>query len=174
MNKCVFLDRDGVLNRETGTYVYRPAELIIPDGVPQALRMLKAAGYKLVVVTNQAGIAKGLYSGKEVLQCYQFIQDACDGVLDALYFCPYHPRYDSESLSRKPGSLLLEKAVARFTIDTAQSWMVGDRQRDLEAAKRVGVKGIFIRNAEESVPPYAVYTADDLLGGANYILGQQF
>ncbi len=127
MNKCVFLDRDGVLNQEIGTYVYRPEELVIPEGVPLALQMLKNAAYKLVVVTNQAGIAKGLYSRKELIQCYQFIQDACNGVLDALYFCPYHPKYDSESLSRKPGSLLLEKAVARFAIDPLQSWMIGDR-----------------------------------------------
>jgi D-glycero-D-manno-heptose 1,7-bisphosphate phosphatase len=134
--------------------------------------MLKAAGYKLVVVTNQAGIAQGLYSRKEVLQCYRLIQDACNGVLDALYFCPYHPKYDSESLSRKPGSLMLEKAVARFAIDTAQSWMVGDRQRDLEAARRLNVKGIFIRNPDESAPPYAIYTANDLLDGATYVLGQ--
>jgi len=172
MNKCVFLDRDGVLNQEIGNYVYRPGELIIPPGVPQALQRLKGAGYKLVVVTNQAGIAQGLYTRREVLMIYGLIQDACNGALDALYFSPYHPRYDSESLSRKPGSLMLEKATARFGIDPARSWMVGDRRRDLEAARRLDVKGIFIRNDQEAAPPDAAYVASDLLDAAGYVLGQ--
>jgi D-glycero-D-manno-heptose 1,7-bisphosphate phosphatase len=172
MNKCVFLDRDGVLNREIGNYVFRPEELIIPAGVPEALQLLKGAGYKLVVVTNQAGIAQGLYTRREVLLIYGLIQDACNGALDALYFSPYHPRYDSESLSRKPGSLMLEKATARFGIDPARSWMVGDRRRDLEAARRLDVRGIFIRNDQETAPAEAVYVANDLLDAAGYIVGQ--
>ena len=172
MNKCVFLDRDGVLNREMGDYVYRPEALIIPAGVPKALQLLKDAGYKLVVVTNQAGIAQGLYTRREVLLIYGLIQDACNGALDALYFSPYHPRYDSESLSRKPGSLMLEKATARFGIDPAQSWMVGDRQRDLEAGRRLDVRGVFIRNDQERAPADAAYVASDLLDAAGYILGQ--
>jgi D-glycero-D-manno-heptose 1,7-bisphosphate phosphatase len=172
MNKCVFLDRDGVLNKEIGTYVYRPEELVIPEGVPQAAQLLKAAGYKLIVITNQAGIAKGLYTRQQVLQIYQIIQSACNGSLDALYFCPYHPKYDSESLSRKPGSLMLEKAIARFQIAPEQSWMVGDRQRDLEAANRVNVKGIFIRNEEEHPPEGAHFVAGNLLEAAYFILRQ--
>jgi D-glycero-D-manno-heptose 1,7-bisphosphate phosphatase len=172
MNKCVFLDRDGVLNQEIGNYVYRPEALIIPAGVPKALKLLKDAAYKLVVVTNQAGIAQGLYTRREVLLIYGLIQDACNGALDALYFSPYHPRYDSESLSRKPGSLMLEKATARFGIDPARSWMVGDRRRDLEAARRLGVRGIFIRNDQEPAPADTAYVANDLLDAAGYILGQ--
>jgi D-glycero-D-manno-heptose 1,7-bisphosphate phosphatase len=172
MNQCVFLDRDGVLNQEIGNYVYRPEELVIPAGVPQALKLLKEASYKLVVVTNQAGIAQGLYTRREVLLIYGLIQDACNGALDALYFSPYHPRYDSASLSRKPGSLMLEKATARFGIDPARSWMVGDRQRDLEAARRLHVKGIFIRNDYETAPTDAAYVASDLLDATRYILNQ--
>ncbi len=172
MKKCIFLDLDGVLNQEIGNYVYRPEELIIPAGVPEALQLLKGAGYKLVVVTNQAGIAQGLYTRREVLLIYGLIQDACHGALDALYFSPYHPRYDSASLSRKPGSLMLEKATARFDINPARSWMVGDRQRDLEAARHLSVKGIFIRNDQEVAPPDAAYVANDLLDAAHYILGQ--
>jgi D-glycero-D-manno-heptose 1,7-bisphosphate phosphatase len=140
--------------------------------VPEALQLLKGAGYKLVVVTNQAGIAQGLYTRREVLLIYGLIQEACNGALDALYFSPYHPRYDSASLSRKPGSLMLEKATARFGIDPARSWMVGDRQRDLEAARRLDVKGIFIRNDHEPTPPDAVYVANDLLDAARYVLRQ--
>lgn len=170
MNKCVFLDRDGVLNQEIGTYVYQPEDLVIPEGVPEALQNLKRAGYLLVVITNQGGIAKGLYTQKEVRQCHEIIQHSCGIVLDALYFCPYHPDYDSESLARKPHSLMLEKAVARFGIDITQSWMIGDRARDLEAAQRLQVKGIFIGSKDEKAPPYALFTAGSLAEAAAFIL----
>jgi D-glycero-D-manno-heptose 1,7-bisphosphate phosphatase len=169
MNKCVFLDRDGVLNEEIGDYVYTLDKLLIPPGMPEALQRLKRAGYVLVVVTNQAGIAKGLYTAKEVEQCHQKIQEACSHVLDALYYCPYHPDYDSESIARKPGSLMLEKAIARFDIDTSQSWLVGDRQRDIEAGLKVGVEGIFITEGKEKCP-IASYQAKSLYEAADIIL----
>jgi D-glycero-D-manno-heptose 1,7-bisphosphate phosphatase len=169
MNKCVFLDRDGVLNEEIGDYVYQPDTLQIPEGMPEALQRLKKAGYLLIVVTNQAGIAKGLYTDKEVQLCHQKIQQACGGILDALYYCPYHPGYNSESIARKPGSLMLEKAIARFNIDTAQSWLVGDRQRDIEAGLKVNVKGIFINEGNEKCP-IASHQAKSLYEAAEIIL----
>ncbi len=171
MNKCVFLDRDGVLNAEIGDYVYELEKLIIPPGMPEALRRLKQAGYLLVVITNQAGIAKGLYTDKEVQLCHQKIQQACGNVLDALYYCPYHPKYDSESVARKPDSLMLEKAIARFNIDTSQSWIVGDRARDIEAGMKVGIKGIFIPDGKENCPA-ATYQAKNLYEAARMILGE--
>jgi D-glycero-D-manno-heptose 1,7-bisphosphate phosphatase len=169
MNKCVFLDRDGVLNEEIGDYVYQPEKLFIPDGMPEALQRLKKAGYVLVVVTNQAGIAKGLYTDREVQLCHQKIQQACGNVLDALYYCPYHPKYDSESIARKPDSLMLEKAIARFNIDTSQSWIVGDMARDIEAGLKVGVKGIFIPDGKENCPA-AVHQAKNLYEAAGIII----
>jgi D-glycero-D-manno-heptose 1,7-bisphosphate phosphatase len=169
VNKCIFLDRDGVLNEEIGDYVYQLDKLIIPEGMPEALQSLKKEGYLLIVVTNQAGIAKGLYTTREVLACHQKIQQACGNVLDALYYCPYHPSYDSESLFRKPGSLMLEKAAAKFNIDTSQSWMVGDRQRDMEAGQQVGVKTVFINNGSEESQT-ADYSAKNLYEAASIIL----
>lgn len=171
MNKCVFLDRDGVLNEEIGDYVYLLDKLRIPQGMPEALQQLKKAGYLLIVITNQAGIAKGLYTDREVLLCHQKIQEACGYVLDALYYCPYHPSYDSESIARKPDSLMLEKAIAKYAIDTSQSWLVGDRQRDIEAAGKVQVNGIFITDTNEKCP-IAMYQAKDLLEAANIILNR--
>lgn len=170
MNKCIFLDRDGVLNEEIGTYVYQPDKLIIPEGVPEALAMLKQAGYLLIVITNQAGIAKGLYTDKEVVACHQRIQAACGNILDALYYCPYHPEYDSQSLLRKPDSLMLEKATARYMIDPLQSWMVGDRHRDIEAAQKVHVKTVFIAHGEQVHG--ADFIAANLLEAAYIILKQ--
>ena len=147
VNKAVFLDRDGVLNEEMGDYVWTPERFRIPAGVPASLRRLKAAGYYLIVVTNQAGIAKKLYTRAAVQECHSILQQACGHVIDALYFSESHPSV-SESIFRKPDSGMFEKAIARFAIDPAASWIVGDRARDLEAGARVGVRGILVGHSE--------------------------
>jgi D-glycero-D-manno-heptose 1,7-bisphosphate phosphatase len=147
MNQAVFLDRDGVLNEEMGDYVWTPDRFRICPGVPESLARLKAAGYYLVVVTNQAGIAKGLYSRADVLACHNLLQQACGYQLDALYFSENHPSV-SESIFRKPDSGMLEKAVARFRLDPARCWLVGDRARDIEAGARLGVRGILVGHSE--------------------------
>ncbi|MBC6989217.1 D-glycero-alpha-D-manno-heptose-1,7-bisphosphate 7-phosphatase [Hymenobacter sp. BT491] len=146
-SKAVFLDRDGVLNQEIGRYVWQPEDFVVLPGVPESLRNLKVAGYQLVVVTNQAGIAKGLYTAADVYRCHEKLQQACGGLIDAFYFARSHPSV-SESLLRKPDSLMLEKAIARFHLDPAQCWMIGDRARDMEAGTRVGVRGILVGDAE--------------------------
>ncbi|WP_035566007.1 D-glycero-alpha-D-manno-heptose-1,7-bisphosphate 7-phosphatase [Hymenobacter sp. IS2118] len=156
-NKAIFLDRDGVLNVEIGTYVWEPEKFVICDGVPESLARLKAAGYLLIVVTNQAGIAKGLYTAADVQACYAKLQAACANALDALYFSDAHPSV-SESILRKPNSAMLEKAVARFNLDPAQCWIVGDRLRDMAAGAAAGVRGILV--GEEPGEGFAPHVAD--------------
>ncbi|SMB97870.1 D-alpha,beta-D-heptose 1,7-bisphosphate phosphatase [Hymenobacter roseosalivarius DSM 11622] len=165
--KAIFLDRDGVLNKEIGEYVWRLEDFEILEGVPASLARLKVAGYHLIVVTNQAGIAKGLYTAAEVKACYAKLQAACDNALDALYFAPGHPTV-SESLLRKPDSLMVEKGLARFQLDPAQCWIIGDRLRDLEAGARAGVRGILVGDAV--IHPNIVQ-ASDLVGATGFILG---
>ena len=145
--KAVFLDRDGVLNDETGDYVWELDKFVVSPGVPESLARLKAAGYFLVVVTNQAGIAKGLYTAADVAACHAKLQAACHHAIDAFYFADAHPSV-SESILRKPDSGMLEKAIARFHLDAAQCYMVGDRLRDMEAAARLGIPGIFVGHTE--------------------------
>ena len=157
-NKAVFLDRDGVLNEEIGTYVWEPDKFVILPGVPESLARLKAAGYYLIVVTNQAGIAKKRYTAAEVRACHAKLQAACGGVLDALYFSDAHPSV-SESILRKPASGMLEKAVARFELDAAQCWIVGDRLRDMQAGAAVGVRGVLV-GEEENAEGFAPHVAD--------------
>lgn len=140
---CVFLDRDGVLNEERGEYSYRLEDFKIIEGVKEALQTLKDAGYLLIVITNQAGIAKGLYTAGDVMRCHEYLQDETGDLIDDIYFCPHHP-VTTESLLRKPDSLMLEKAIAKHGIDPAKSWMVGDSERDIIAADKVGVKGILV------------------------------
>lgn len=167
--KCVFLDRDGVLNRERGDYTYKLEDFEVLPRVPEALALLKENGFLLVVVTNQAGMAKGLYQQEHVLACHQKLQDACEKLIDALYFAPGHPSF-SESLSRKPDSLMLERAIARFNIDPSASWMVGDSLRDLQAAAKVGVKSVLV--GEEHLPQAHIWQAQDLWEAAQLILQQ--
>lgn len=168
MNKCVFLDRDGVLNQDHGDYTWRLDDFVILPGVGEALKKLKDAGYLLIVITNQAGIAKGLYGHEDVKACHDKLQKETGSLIDAFYYSPYHPSVN-ESIGRKPDTLLFEKGIARFDIDSTQSWMVGDRGRDMEAGKKMGLKTIFIELMEE-VPALADYKAKSLLEATKFII----
>jgi D-glycero-D-manno-heptose 1,7-bisphosphate phosphatase len=146
--KAVFLDRDGVLNRERGEHTWRMEDFEILPGVVESLAALQRKGWLLVVVSNQSGIGLGLYGFNDVerLHAYLHARLAEQGVaLDAVYYCPHHPSH-GRCLCRKPGSLLLEKAIARFGIDAGASVFIGDRERDAEAARAVGVRPILVRS----------------------------
>lgn len=148
MRKALFLDRDGVLNRERGSYTFQPADFELLPDVVAALKKAKSKGYMLIVISNQGGIAKGIYSKKEVETLHEsmkvHLRDA--GVeIDEIYYCPHHPEH-GKCLCRKPQPLMLQKALARFGIDASRSWMIGDGQRDVEAASAAGVKGIKIES----------------------------
>jgi D-glycero-D-manno-heptose 1,7-bisphosphate phosphatase len=148
MNRCVFLDRDGVLNVDDPNYTYLISRFHIVPGVPEALYSLKAAGYHLVVVTNQSGIAQGIYSQRQMELCHIYLQDACEHVIDHIYFSPYHPSVTA-SLMRKPGTLLFEKAIAKYKLDPRHCWMVGDRGRDLIPARHLGMRTIQVGDEVE-------------------------
>lgn len=167
--KCVFLDRDGVLNRERGDYTYKLEDFVVIPRVPEALALLKENGYLLIVITNQAGVAKGLYQRADVLGCHQKLQESCDALIDAIYYAPHHPDF-SESLSRKPDSLMLEKAIAKFNIDPAASWMVGDSLRDLQAAAKVGVAAVLVGEQHPDPEQTHRWQARDLWEAAQLIL----
>lgn len=167
-NKCIFLDRDGVLNVDRVDYVYRMEEFIIPPGVGEALRALKDAGFLLIVITNQSGIAKGIYKREDVYLIHNAIQEGTGVQLDDIYFCPYHEKFDSHSLTRKPGSLMIEKAAAKYEVDMEASWMVGDHERDITAGTRAGLRTI--RLAPSGTETKATHLVDDLLAASKIIL----
>jgi D-glycero-D-manno-heptose 1,7-bisphosphate phosphatase len=143
MNPCVFLDRDGVLNKDNPNYTFRVADFELLPGVVDALGQLKASGYLLVVVTNQSGIAQGLYTRQQMDACHHYFQQQCGNLIDHFYFSPDHPSVTA-SLSRKPDTLMFEKAISKFTIEVKKSWMVGDRGRDIVPARKLGIKTIQI------------------------------
>ena len=148
MNKCIFLDRDGVLNVDNPAYTFLTTKFHIVPGVIQSLYRLKEAGYYLIVATNQSGISKGLYTKRQMELCHIYLQEACDHVIDHFYYCPYH-REITNSLARKPGSLMFEKGLARFNGNPAQSWMIGDRGRDLIPARTLGMRTIQVGDEVE-------------------------
>jgi D-glycero-D-manno-heptose 1,7-bisphosphate phosphatase len=146
LRKAVFLDRDGVLNRERGEHTWRLEDFEVLPGVPETLAALHRAGWLLVVVSNQSGIGLGLYGKAEVERLHDYLHArlAEQGVAtDAVYYCPHHPT-QGKCLCRKPCALLLEKAIARFGIDVGASVFIGDRERDAEAARAAGVRPILV------------------------------
>ncbi len=168
MKKCIFLDRDGVLNIDRVDYVYRLEDLIIPDGAIEALKRFKEAGYLLIVITNQSGIAKGIYTREDVWKCYNYFQEQCGYLLDDIYFSPHHEKFNSASLTRKPDSLMIEKAIAKYKIDRDASWMIGDAHRDIKAGKKAGVKTIHLtEKPEESL---SELTTSNLLKASELVL----
>lgn len=168
MNKCVFLDRDGVLNEDNPNYTFLVEKFKILPGVVEGLTQMKRAGYLLVVVTNQSGIAQGLYTQQQMEACHQYFQAQSGSLIDHFYFCPYHPTVTA-SLSRKPGSLMFEKAQAKFNIDFTQSWMIGDRGRDIIPARALGIKTIQI-GYEIEPENEAEFKVMNLIEAANLIL----
>jgi len=144
--KVVFFDRDGVLNNNGLYYTYKWEDFSFNTGVIETMALLQNKGYEFIVVSNQSGIAKGLYTILDVEQLHKqvsnYLQKENIHILE-FYYCTHHPDFGN-CLCRKPSSLLFEKAIARFNIDITQSWMIGDQARDIEAAENVGIKGILI------------------------------
>ncbi len=148
MNKAVFLDRDGVINQERGHYTFGLDEFVINERLIDALKAFVDKGFMLIVITNQGGIAKGLYTHRDVEILHQYLTKVLteNGIpLTEIYYCPHHPD-TGKCLCRKPDSLMLEKAIARFDIDASKSYFIGDNERDIIAGKAAGVKTILIES----------------------------
>ncbi len=145
LGKAVFLDRDGIINRERG-FTYKLEEFEILADVSPALVELKKRGYRLIIVSNQSGISKGLYTVEDVemLHAHLVAHLKSSGiVLDEVYYCVHHPE-QTNCICRKPDSLFIEKALSRFSLDAARCYFIGDKERDKEAAEKAGVKGLLV------------------------------
>lgn len=146
--KALFLDRDGVLNRERGDYTYSVEDFEVLADVADALKLAQAKGYLLIVISNQGGIAKGVFTQERVGKLHGILSDSLakqNIFFDEIYYCRHHNEV-GKCICRKPDSLMLEKAIARFNIDVSRSVMIGDSQRDVEAAKKAGVQGFLIES----------------------------
>ena len=151
MNKAVFLDRDGTINVEK-EYLYRCEDFEFIAGVPQAIRRLNDAGFCVVVVTNQSGVARGFYSEADVVNLHRYINDqlaAYAAAINAFYYCPHHPAsgekpYRRECCCRKgkPGMLL--QAAADLNRDLSVSYMIGDKIADIVAGEAAGCMSMLV------------------------------
>lgn len=153
MQKAIFFDRDGVLNREIGDYVCRIEDFEVLTDSVASIQLAKSHGFKVIIITNQGGIDKDLYTAEELASFHQVLIDACEAAgteIDDIYFCPHHP-IKGKCLCRKPDSLMLEKAIAKHRLDPSKCLMIGDTERDMKAAEKAGVKGLLIQPNTEKL-----------------------
>lgn len=185
MKPAVFIDRDGTILDELG-YVVPGSEIkIYPFSAP-AIVKLTEAGFPVVVITNQGGIALGMYDHAFVDQTHATLAEtlAKDGAsIAAWYYCPHHPEgkvaeFTQACECRKPGTKMLESAARELGLDLQRSWVVGDQWRDIELARRAGAQGILVRTGygakleidwphDVARPPLVV---DDLMAAAEHII----
>jgi D-glycero-D-manno-heptose 1,7-bisphosphate phosphatase len=177
--RALFLDRDGVINQEVG-YLYRSDDVRWVDGIFPLCRTALRLGYKLVVITNQSGIARGLYSEADFQVLMEWMRAeflAQRAPLDAVYFCPYHPEhgvglYRREHQDRKPGPGMLLRAARDLSLDLAQSVLVGDRCSDIAAANAAGLRHAFLLRGTETQPCSGNHQAIDSLAAVQAWLEQ--
>ena len=168
---AVFVDRDGVINRRLpGDYVRAWDQFRFLHGARAGLRLLREAGFLLVVITNQRGIGRGLMSEADLAEVHRRMQTelarAGAGV-DLILHCPHDLGADCRCRKPRPG--MIEQALARFSVDTARSWVVGDELTDLEAGRAAGIRGVLVVPRGGRRPP-GVATAGSLLAAARAIV----
>ncbi|MGD0581732.1 MAG: HAD family hydrolase [Bacteroidales bacterium] len=145
MKKAIFLDRDGVINRKGRSYyIFREEEFIFNKGVTEALNYFISKGYLLIIITNQGGIAKGIFNVAQLEKLHRFMLKKLEDsniTITEIFYCPHHPDI-SDCKCRKPGSLMFEKAIRKYNIDPRSSFMIGDSDIDIIAAEKAGIRGI--------------------------------
>lgn len=147
MNKAAFFDRDGTINVEVN-YLHKVEDFRFVNGIPMLIKKYNEEGYKVIVVTNQAGIARGYYTEEDMHKLHKYINEqlALYGAhIDAFYFCPHHPDFTGVCNCRKPKTGMIEQAIADFDIDVKQSILYGDKSWDLEAGEKCGIKSYYIK-----------------------------
>jgi D-glycero-D-manno-heptose 1,7-bisphosphate phosphatase len=186
MRRAVFIDRDGTISEEVG-YVNHPARYRVFPYAAQAIKLLNDAGWLALLVTNQAGVARGYFAEEMITSVHDILrQELARGgaQLDAIYYCPHHPsvgappyRLDCDCRKPKPG--LIHRAARDFEINVAQSWMVGDRYGDVELARNAGVRSAFVLSGygrgeweyqRAGWPAQPDLVADDLLAAVREII----
>jgi len=185
---AIFLDRDGTINEDIG-YVSSPDELIIYPYVARAVRLVNEAGLKVVVITNQSGIARQLYDEAALATIHERLMDelARDGAhLDAVYYCPHHPHignalYRQRCECRKPNPGMLQQAAREHDIDLGVSYVIGDKASDINLATNAGARGVLVLTGygretlanRDQWPCAPEMIADDLLDAVRQILDRK-
>jgi len=188
MNRAVFIDRDGTISEEVG-YVNHPSRFRLLPHSAEAIRTLNQAGWLAVLVTNQAGVARGYFSENMIQEVHARLVSELEqegARLDGIYYCAHHPtvgeppyRLDCECRKPRPG--LIHRAATELDIDLAHSWMVGDRLGDVELARNAAIHSAFVltgygrgewEHQRSSWPMEPEIVAENLLEAARKIIGQ--
>jgi len=158
VNRTVFVDRDGTLNAEVG-FVRRPDQLQVLPGVRQSLRRLHAAGFRIVVLTSQSGVARGLYSERDLAEVHAHLHRALDELPAAYLHCPHHPDeqgpYGGACTCRKPLPGLLHQAQELLGVDFAGAFLLGDSARDLLMAKGLPITTVYLHSGNPAAEELA-------------------
>ncbi|MGZ3874473.1 MAG: D-glycero-beta-D-manno-heptose 1,7-bisphosphate 7-phosphatase [Mucilaginibacter sp.] len=153
MRKALFLDRDGVINIDKN-HLFKIEEFEFVDGIFDLCKKFQDYGYIIIVITNQAGIARGYYTIDDFnkLTVWMTEQFKAKGiVISKVYFCPHHPDFDQDCYCRKPNPGMILDAIKDFDIDPSQSLLIGDKQSDLEAGRAAGIKKLILVPKNESL-----------------------
>lgn len=166
--RAVFLDRDGVINNDTGHYyVYKPEDFILNDGIIEGLKILSEAGFKLIIVSNQGGVAKGIYTEEDIQKVHKKLLSELKKFsveIDAIYYCPHHDSVsDCECRKPKPGMIL--NAIKEFGINPLESYLIGDSERDIVAGENAGLKKSFLIEKNSSIVPVCKKIINHLQNG---------
>ena len=167
MERAIFLDRDGTLV-EPRHYPSRPEELVLYPGLGPELRRLQAAGFRLIVITNQSGLARGYFSEADLAAMHDYLAGelAAEGVrIDGIYYCPHHPDGSIPELAircecRKPRPGMLLRAAVEHDLELSRSWFAGDILDDVEAGNRAGCRTLLVDIGTESTPAGAIRQPD--------------
>lgn len=146
LNKAVFLDRDGVINRKRDDYVKNVGEFTMLQGVAEAIKLLNGKNYLVIIITNQSAINRGLLTHEGLGKIHDFMKSEIGnhgGAIDAIYYCPHRP--DENCRCRKPQTELVERAIKDYSISTDLSWFIGDSESDMITAKKIGIQEIRIK-----------------------------
>lgn len=178
MAEAVFFDRDGTLVEDPG-FLHEPGKVRLLPGVPEGIARLNRAGWLVVTVSNQSGIARRLYTEADYHAVQRRLVEllaAHDARLDGSYFCPHHPDVTGPCTCRKPGVKLFEDARTALGIDLAKSWYVGDRLSDIEPARHLGGRGLLVRTGEGarhvvSAEGSGARVVSDVAAAVEHILG---
>lgn len=190
MERVIFLDRDGTINKEV-SYLHREADLKLLAGVPEAIRLFKEAGFRIVVVTNQAGVARGYYQEQDVKSLHRYLneqlQKCCGVQIDEFYYCPHHPEagiagYRTDCHCRKPDIGMFEQAGQQFAVDKKHSWMIGDKLIDVLAGRNYGIRTVLVgtgygteehlKQQQKREQPYDFF-AETLMDAAGIIIEKE-
>ena len=170
LSPAVFVDRDGTIMQDAD-YCSDPKQVQIFPGVPEALRRLKSKGFKLIVITNQSGIGRGLFTIEQYRAVEaEVLRQLGDGLIDATYFCPDVP--GQHSSCRKPAPGMIVQATREHRIDLSRSFFIGDKEIDAECGRNAGVRTIRVQTGFQSDPTSTIadWVAEDMPAAIDIIL----